>query len=288
MTDPNPSKRQRRKLRAHFGFSKMPFNKSMWAKHMFDSESQRELHHGLEMWTEIAGFALVTGHSGVGKSISLRSFVADLDESRFNVVQFAYLPTTVSGFLRSLARALGLKMHRYVADLFDDARAHLTAHENDRTTHPIIILDDAEGLSIEILDTLRRLTTSDLDAEDRFSILLAGTEELSTTLRHPSLESLRSRIAYAHALRAFTLDDTRAYVRFHLERAQVDAKLFSDDAIRRIFNASQGRPRHVNQLALHVLIAAAVQGREVVDGNFVGQQIAAHPLYQGAAEPAAA
>ena len=154
------SKRQRRKLRAHFGFSKLPFNKAMWAKQMFDSESQRELGHGLEMWTEIAGFGLVTGHSGVGKSISLRRFVADLDESRFNIVQFAYMPTTVSGFLRSLARALGLKMHRYGADLFDDARAHLTAHESGSTPHPIIILDDAEGLSIEILDVLRRLTTS--------------------------------------------------------------------------------------------------------------------------------
>jgi type II secretory pathway predicted ATPase ExeA len=281
-TENGPNKRQKRKLRSHFGFSKMPFNKSMWAKQMFDSESQRELHHGLEMWTEIAGFGLVTGHSGVGKSISLRRFVADLDESRFNVVQFTYLPTTVSGFLRSLARALGIKMHRYGADLFDAARAHLTAHEADRATHPIIIIDDAEGLSVEILDVLRRLTTSDLDAEDRFSILLAGTEEISTTLRHPSLESLRSRIAYAHALRPFTLEDTRAYVRFHLERAEVDAKLFSDDAIKRVFLASQGKPRHVNQLALHVLIAAAVMGRDTIDGNFIGQQIAAHPLYQGA------
>lgn len=277
------SKRQRRKLRAHFGFSKLPFNKAMWATQMFDSESQRELQHGLEMWTEIAGFGLVTGHSGVGKSISLRRFVADLDESRFNIVQFAYLPTTVSGFLRSLARALGLKMHRYGADIFDDARAHLTAHESGSTPHPIIILDDAEGLSIEILDVLRRLTTSDLDAEDRFSILLAGTDELPTILRHPTLDSLRSRISYAHALRPFTLEDTRAYVRFHLERSEVDAKLFTDDAIKRIFLASQGKPRNVNQIATQVLIAAAVLGRDAIDGNFVGQQIAAHPLYQGAA-----
>ena len=50
MTESNTgvSKRQRRKLRAHFGFSKLPFNKAMWAKQMFDSESQRELQHGLE------------------------------------------------------------------------------------------------------------------------------------------------------------------------------------------------------------------------------------------------
>jgi len=285
MNELNP--RVKRKLRAHFGFTKLPFNKAMWAKQMFDSESQRELRDGLAMWTEVAGFALVTGHSGVGKSISLRSFVADLDENRFRIVQFTYLPSTVTGFLRSLARALGVKVFRIGSDLFDAVRLHLTAHEVDQAAHPIIIIDDAEGLSIEVLDVLRRLTTSDLDAEDRFSIVLAGTEEISTTLRHPMLESLRSRVSYAHALRPFTLEDTRAYVRFHMERAEGDPKLFSDDATRRLFQASQGRPRHVNQLAMHVLIAAAVLGRETVDGNFVGQQIAAHPLYAAhAAEPA--
>ena len=78
-------------------------------------------------------------------------------------------------------------------------------------------------------------------------------------------------------------------MRFHLERAEGDPKLFSDDAARRIFQASQGRPRHVNQLSVHVLIAAAVLGRETIDGNFVAQQIAAHPLYAAHnAEPASA
>ena len=99
-------------------------------------------------------------------------------------------------------------------------------------------------------------------------------------MRHPDLESLRSRIGYVQALRAFTLEDTRNYVAFHLRRADADTRLFSDEAARRLFLISQGRPRLINQLALQALIAAAVQGIDAISGDFMADQITAHPLYQ--------
>jgi len=278
-----PTTLQRKRLRAHFGFTKTPFHKAMRAAQMYDSESQRQLVSGLEMWTEVGGIALCTGPAGVGKSISLRRFLHALDERRHHLVQFTYLPGTVTGFLRSMSRALGLRMRLHGADLFDAAREHLADFEQTHGPHPVIVIDDAEGLSVPVLDSLRRLTAHDLDAELRFSILLAGTEDIASTLRLPALESLRSRISYAHALRPFTIEDTRNYLRFHIERAEADPKLLTDDACRKIFHASQGKPRLVNQLALHALIAAAATGREEIDGRFMQQTIAAHPLYAGSA-----
>ena len=277
---------QRKRLRAHFGFTKTPFHKAMRAAQMYDSESQRQLVAGLEMWTEVGGIALCTGPVGAGKSISLRRFLHGLDERRHHVVNFTYLPGTVTGFLRSMSRALGLRMRLHGADLFDAAREHLADFEQTHGPHPVIVIDDAEGLSVPVLDSLRRLTAHDLDGELRFSILLAGTEEVAHTLRLPELESLRSRISYAHALRPFTIEDTRNYLRFHIERAEADPKLLSDDACRKIFHASQGKPRYVNQLALHALIAAAASGREEIDGRFMQQTIAAHPLYASSASTA--
>lgn len=279
MTEPSPQ--QRKRLRAHFGFTKTPFHKAMRAAQMYDSESQRQLVAGLEMWTEVGGIALCTGPTGVGKSISLRRYLQGLDERRFHVVHFTYLPGTVTGFLRSMSRALGLRMRLHGADLFDAAREHLADYEQTHGPHPVIVIDDAEGLSVPVLDVLRRLTTHDLDAELRFSILLTGTEEVAAALRLPELESLRTRISYAHALRPFTIEDTRNYLRFHIERAEADPKLLTDDACRKIFHTSQGRPRAVNQLAIHALISAAAIGREEIDGRFMQQAIAAHPLYAG-------
>ncbi|RLB52805.1 MAG: hypothetical protein DRI90_21790 [Deltaproteobacteria bacterium] len=276
-----PTKTQRRRLRSHFGFGKMPFSKAMWAAHMFDSSSQRELLQSLGMWIEVKGFALVTGPSGVGKSITLRRFVGELDDARYRIIDFNYLPHTVTGFLRSLNRKLDLPMRMHTADLFDAAQSHLSSFEQEHGPHPLLVLDDAEGLRVPVFDTIRRLTSYELDAEDRFSVLLAGTDELLDVLRHADLAPLRTRVSYAQTLKPFGLEDTNNYVRFHLTRADVDPKLFTDAALKRLFQASQGRPRSINQLAVQALIQSAVLGRDAVDGNQMSSLIAAHPFYQG-------
>ena len=130
----------------------------------------------------------------------------------------------------------------------------------------------------DCLDLLRRLTAWDLDAEDRCSILLVGTDDLLRTLQHPDLVSLRTRISYARQLRPFSLEDTRNYVRFQIQTAGGSAGLFGDDAVRELFQVSQGIPRTINQVALQAMIQAAVEGRDVIDGRFMVATIAAHPL----------
>jgi len=280
-----PTHKQFRRLRAHFAFTKVPFGKSMWAAQMFDSSSQREVLHGLHMWTEVKGLGLVTGPSGVGKSITLRRYVQDLDDVRFHVVEFTYLPSTVNGFLRSLCRSLGLPMRLHSTDLFDAAQRYLASYENDVGKHPILLIDDAEGLRPDVLDTIRRLTCFDLDSDDRFSVLLSGTDALIPLLADASLVSMRSRFLFTCTLRPFGLEDTVNYIRFHLQRSELDPKIFTEPAIKRLFQASQGRPRNINQLAIQALIQAAVQGRPDIDGDFMSHMITAHPLYNIGADP---
>jgi type II secretory pathway predicted ATPase ExeA len=279
----NLTRKQRQRLKSHFGFSKMPFNKNVWAAQMFDSSAQRELLQSLEMWIEVKGIALVTGQSGVGKSITLRKFVQQLDDARYRVIDFTYLPCTVTGFLRSLNRKLGLPMRNHTSDLFDAAQSHLAVFEKEHGPHPVLVLDDAEGLRVQVIDAIRRLTSYDLDAEDRFSVLLSGTDEVLELLRHPDLAPLRTRVSYAQTLKPFGLEDTQNYIRFHLDRANVDPKLFSDVASKRLFHASMGCPRSINQLAMQALIQTAVLGRDTIDAQLMDSVIAAHPFYQSLA-----
>jgi len=247
---------------------------------MYDSLSQRELRFGLEMWLEVKGLALVTGPSGVGKSITLRRFTSDLDDNRYAVFNIGSPPATIHGFLRILCRRFGLPMRQHTADLFDAAQKFLTTHEQEHGTHPLLVLDDAEGLYPDVADVLRRLTIYDLDAEDKFSVLISGIESLLQVLELGVLEPLRSRFAFAQSLRPFGLEDTQNYIRFHLERVDGDNKLFSDDAIRRVFQASQGRPRNINQLCIGALILGAVQGRDHIDGTFIKNLLNHNPLFQ--------
>jgi len=107
----------KRRLQAHYGFARMPFNKYTWAAQMYKSQSQRELLHGLLMWTELKGIALVIGRTGVGKSITLRRFDQETDDSHYHILKFSQLPHTVTGFLRSLNRILDLPMRHHTVDL---------------------------------------------------------------------------------------------------------------------------------------------------------------------------
>ena len=102
----------------------------------------------------------------------------------------------------------------------------------------------------------------------------------STTASSPCA----GRIGYAQPLRPFSLEDTRNYIRFHLQRADADLKLFSDPAIKHIFQATKGKPRIINQLCLYLLIQAAIAGIDTIDGDFAAAQIAAHPFFQARQE----
>lgn len=284
---PTLPEHQKLRLKAHFGFTKVPFCKNLWANELFDSRSQREAFDALGLWLDVRGLALITGASGVGKSVTLRRFVHSLDEAHYRVLLVSTVPTTPHGFLRLINRALGLPMRLHLADLFDQAQAHLSGAADDQGPHPVLVVDDAEGMSVENLDILRRLTAYALDAEDRFSILLAGTDDLLRVLRDPRLDPLRSRIGYAQTLRPYGIEDARSYVSFHVRRAGARADLFTEDAVRRLFQASHGRPRAMNQLALQTLIHAAVAGVDQIDGAFVAAQISAHPLYESTPQEAA-
>ncbi|MBU2502415.1 hypothetical protein KJ682_13870, partial [bacterium] len=98
--------------------------------------------------------------------------------------------------------------------------------------------------------------------------------------RHLAHRTQMPRHGYAQPLRPFSLEDTRNYISFHLQRVDADLELFSDPAIQRIFQATRGRPRYINQLCLYLLIQAAISGIDTIDGDFAAAQIAAHPFYQ--------
>ncbi len=275
-----PNTREKRRLAAHFGFKKMPFPKYVRVQAMYNSKSQKTLLVGLAMWLEVGGLALIAGPSGVGKSLNIRRFVTGLDNNRYAVYIIPSPPATVYGFLRCLNRRFGLPMKNHSIDLFDAAQKFLINHEKDLGTHPILVLDDAEGLYPDVADTLRRLTIYDLDAEDRFSILVCGIESLLQVLELGVLEPLRSRFSFGHSLRPFGLEDTTGYIRFNLDHAGADPNLFSDEAVKRIFQISQGKPRTINQLCIGALIQCAMKGLDKIDGQFFKLFIASHPLYQ--------
>jgi len=270
---------QKLHLKSYFGFSKIPFTKYMWASKMFDAKAQQELIQGLHLWLETRGIALFYGPPGVGKSICLRKFKADLDERRFDVFYLFNLRITPTGFLRSLSRILTLPVLYHQADLFDSISAFLAQYEERTGKHPIIIFDDGDGLSDKLLEMLRFLANFAMDSEDKFSFILSGSQRLALRIREPQNEALRQRIVFSHNLRGFTIDDARQYIRYHLDRVEGPQELLADSAIQMIFHLAKGIPRVINQLALQGIIRAAVQGIDTIDENFLKQHVLNNSIF---------
>lgn len=275
-----PSIFEKSLLCSYFGIISIPFVRTSAPSAVYDSAAQRELIQGLLLWCEVMGFALVTGASGVGKSLCIRRFAADIDESRFAVFRVPYLTSTVYGFLRLLNRALGLDFRQHTTDLFHAAQQFLVTYKSETGKHPILVIDDAEGLMPPIADVLCRLSIYDGDAEDRFSILISGIENLLEVLLLHIIEPLRSRFSYVHSLKPFGLEDTQHYMAHHLQMAAAPPDLFTEDAVRLIFQTSQGKPRTINQLAISALINATIKRHTKIDAVQIRSLLTANPLFK--------
>jgi type II secretory pathway predicted ATPase ExeA len=99
------------------------------------------------------------------------------------------------------------------------------------------------------------------------------------------LERFNTRLGFVHALRGLNLEDTRNYIAFQLRHAGARDGLFAEGAVKKLFQASGGTPRRINQLALHTLIQGAVLGIDTVSTEFMTQQLHSHPLYDPATGP---
>jgi len=274
-------KQQRTHLTSYFGFSKIPFTKFMWSKKMFDASSQRELIDGLHFWLETKGIALLCGPPGAGKSISLRRFKEELDDRRYELFYLFNLRITPIGLLRSLCRILALPVLYHQADLFDSISSFLNQYEERTGKHPVIIFDDGDGLSDRLIELLRSLANFMMDSEDRFSFILSGSQKLALRLKQPQNEAFKQRIVFAHNLRAFTIEDARNYIGFHLQRAEGPKELFSENAVQLIFHLAKGLPRVINQIALQTLIRAAIRKVDKIDESFLKQQVLNGSLFDG-------
>jgi type II secretory pathway predicted ATPase ExeA len=215
----------------------------------------------------------------VGKSISLRRFKEELDDRRYDLFYLFNLRTTPTGFLRSLCRILGLPILYHQADLFDSISTSLAQYEERSAKHPILIFDDGDALSDTLLELLRSLANFAMDSEDRFSLILSGSQKLALRLKQPQNEAFRQRIGFAHTLRGFTIDDARNYIRFHIERSEGPKDLFTEPAAQLIFHFAKGLPRVINQIALQALIRATIRQVDKIDENFLKQHVLNNSLF---------
>jgi type II secretory pathway predicted ATPase ExeA len=253
------------KLRAHYGFTRMPFGRDLAPGMLHRHGSHNEAVARISWCVAERAIGVVTGEVGAGKTVSVRTALATLDTSRHTVI---YLPNPtigVRGIHEAIVTAFGAQPTNLSSRLIAQSAAALTAERDERGRTPVLVLDEAHLLTYEQLETIRMLTNHAMDQDSPLACLLVGQPTLRRTMKLAVLAAMEQRIALRYAMPPMTATETAGYVKHHLALAGRSDTLFSDDAVTLIHTTSRGYPRAVNNLALQALVAAFAANNAIVD-----------------------
>jgi general secretion pathway protein A len=145
----------------------------------------------------------------------------------------------------------------------------LNAHAQDR--HTVLIIDEAQNLSTDVLEQLRLLTNLETNQRKLLQIILLGQPELSEMLSQPELRQLAQRIIARYHLGPLDKQELAAYVQHRLGVAGALHQLFPAALMGRLYRLSGGVPRIINVLCDRALLGAYAQSKEKVDGATLKQ-----------------
>jgi general secretion pathway protein A len=242
---------------AHFGLTERPFSLAPDPRFLFLSEGHREALAHLVYGLQGGGFVQLTGEVGTGKTTVCRAL---LDQLPIDVdVAMIFTPRlTAAELLSAVCDELhvpypaGTTSLKVLVDAL--SRALLDAHARGRRT--VVIIDEAQNLSMEVLEELRLLTNIETTRDKLLQVILIGQPELADLMERPALRQLAQRITARYHLRPFTFRETRAYVRHRLEIAGQRQMVFTPGALGVIHRRSGGVPRLINNICDRALLGA--------------------------------
>jgi type II secretory pathway predicted ATPase ExeA len=237
-----------------FGLARMPFGRDLPPSRLHRHHDCGEAAARIAWAVSDKTIAMITGEVGTGKTVAIRSAVADLNPA-----------TGVRGILAHVVTALGGKPVHGTAALAVQAWAVLAGEAAERGRTPVLIIDEAHLLGHDQLESIRMMTNHDMDSSTPFATILVGQPTLRHSVRLGVLAALEQRITVRYQMKGMTPDETAGYIRHHLEQAGRTTELFTDDAITQIHQAARGKPRTVNNICTAALIATAGAGKNLVD-----------------------
>src|SRR4030088_2213730 len=249
-----------------YGLRANPFNVNPDPRYLFLTRHTEEalacLTYGIQ---SRKGFVLLTGEVGTGKTTLINKLLewlrlqqvatAFIFNSRLDVPQFLdYMMADFGILCDSTAKSqILLRLYNWLLDRY---RAGETA---------VLIVDEAQNLSDEVLEEIRMLTNLETFTEKLLQIVLVGQPELEQRLKQPQLRQLRQRLTLRAKTHPLTLDETKAYIQQRLRIAGSNGQqIFDPEALVTIHRYASGIPRVVNLLCEHSMVSAFVDQQKVI------------------------
>ena len=215
-----------------------------------------------------AGFVVVTGEIGSGKTTLIRHFLRrDSREATIGVISNTH--AGIGNILQWVLQAFKIETklsqrsarYQYFIDYLTQQAA--------AGRQVVIIVDEAQNLSVPALEELRLLSNIETEGDHTLQIILVGQPELMAKLQQRALRQFAQRISVHYHLRSLSYLESRAYIRHRLAVAGSNEEIFDTWASAAIYYFAEGIPRIINSLCDMSLVYAYSAGAHVVDIDLV-------------------
>jgi general secretion pathway protein A len=257
---------------SYYGFREKPFSILPDPDMIYWGQTHRLAFAMLEFGVmNNAGFTVITGEIGCGKTTLLRYLLRNLD-SKITVGLITNTPRAKAELLQWVMVSLNQPFEGSFVVLFKKFQEFL----HDQYTkggRTILIVDEAQNLGLESLEELRMLSNINADKNQYLQIILIGQPQLKDLLRSPQLLQFAQRVSSDFHLKPLSSSEVKNYINYRLKAAGCEAQLFTDDACRLIAHASQGIPRTINILCDTALIYGFAVSAEHITTEIVAMVI---------------
>jgi type II secretory pathway predicted ATPase ExeA len=259
------------------GFYKLrgkPFSLLPDADFLFLSRRHGRAINHMELGTMAeAGFIVITGDIGAGKTTIVRHYLRNTDSNLTVGV--------INNAGASAGKLLGWIVSAFEIDhagkdevsLYNDFVTFLTT-QYGKGRRTVLIIDEAQNLRWDVLEDLRMLSNVNSGQDQLLQIILVGQPELLETLKREDMQQFRQRITVHCHLDPLTAAETAGYIIHRLSVVGGGAELFDKDAIAAVHYYSGGVPRLINLLCDHALTYGFSEDRPVITAEIVAEVVA--------------
>jgi general secretion pathway protein A len=257
----------------YFGLTEQPFSIAANPRFLYMSTRHREaLAHLLYGIRSDSGFVLLTGEVGTGKTTVCRCLLEQLPEN--TSVAFILNPkVSVNEMLSSICDELDIaypEHDRSVKTFVDAINRHLLDH-NAEGRNTVVIIDEAQNLSVDVLEQLRLLTNLETNERKLMRIFLLGQPELATLLSRPELRQVEQRITARYHLQPLLGSEIEPYVTHRLAVAGCREPVFSARVLGNLYSKTGGIPRLINVICDRAMLGAYVKSKRKVTGQILNK-----------------
>ena len=259
----------------HFGFSEKPFGMSPDPSFYFESAEHKQAIDCLTFFiAQQEGFALIYGDVGSGKTTISRIFLNTLDRETYNTALILNPVADEAEFMKEVLGEYGAgDIPDTKKELYDRLR-HYLLEEFQKGKVNILLIDEAQLLSYDLLEFIRLLSNIETDKQKILHTVFFAQPEFLDKLKDPMMRHLSQRITVTYCIRPLTYAEVKAYINYRLFKAGARGTLeFHDRAMKLIHTASRGYPRLINYICDRCLLVLYARSSFTVDSHVVSKVI---------------